>query len=140
MTRVLTAATHALLSMLKRRLYAQRMGVGDIRNRDWVAAQLDDGATVTAIARDAGVSRQTARTWLARHRLDPIDRAKTRPTPARLTTLYQRYGSTTRVAAELGVSTDTARRWLIDAGVELAPAGRPRLQLDVEALRSRRRA
>ena len=65
MTRVLTAAAHALLFTLKRRLYAHRMGVGDIRNRDWVAAQLADGATVTAIAHDAGVSAPN-RSYLAR--------------------------------------------------------------------------
>ena len=38
------------------------------------------------------------------------------------------------------MSKDTARRWLIAAGVELAAAGGPRSQLDVEALRHRRHA
>jgi hypothetical protein len=120
-------------------LYAAPVADGDIRDRDWFAARLADGATVTGIAAEAGVSRQTAHTWQSRHGLDSPN-AKTRPTPARLQRLYDRYGSSARVATEIGVSTDTARRWLIAAGVELAPVGRPAAHLDVDALRSRRAA
>src|SRR5215213_2917694 len=103
------------------------------------AAAVADGATVTAIAADAGVSRQTAHTWIGRHGLDSPN-TKTRPTPARLQRLYDRHGSSARVATDLGVSTDTARRWLIAAGVELATAGRPAAHLDVDDLRRRRAA
>ena len=38
------------------------VSVGNIRNRDWVARQLATQTTVTAMAEEAGVSRQTART------------------------------------------------------------------------------
>lgn len=128
-----------LLGVARGRLYAAPVADGDIRDRDWFAGRLADGATMTAIAAEAGVSRQTAHTWRGRHGLDSPN-TKTRPTPARLQRLYDRYGSSARVATELGVSTDTARRWLIAAGVELAAAGRPAARLDLDDIRRRRAA
>ena len=97
-----------------------------IEDRAWVAEQLASGATVTAIARDAGVSRQTAHTWVQRHGLAEPKAGTDRPTPARLRALYRRHRSVSGVGDELGVTPSTAHRWLIAAGVEVAGRGKPR--------------
>ena len=114
---------------------------GSIRDREWVMGRLDAGDTVTAIAVAAGVSRQTAHTWISRHGLHAQPQAKPRPTKRELRALYNRHGSAAAVGKALKVATGTAHRWLIDAGVELASPGpprRPRRSLDITALRRRR--
>ncbi len=99
-----------------------------IRDRAWVARRLEAGATVTAIAKEAGVSAQTAHTWLSRHGLHGQPRAKSRPTRKQLHTLYRQQGTIAGVAEVLDVAPGTAHRWLVDAGVELAaPGARRRL-------------
>lgn len=97
-----------------------------IRDRAWVARQLAADASVTALAKQAGVSRQSAHTWLARHGLHGKPQAKRRPGPARLRTLYLRHGTVANVAKVLDVAPGTAHRWLIDAGVPLAAQRAPR--------------
>lgn len=116
------------------------MAVPSVRDRSWVEGRLRQGATVTEIAADAAVSRQTAHTWLSRHGLHPPPRAKPRPSPARLRALYRRHESASSVAEVLEVSAGTAHRWLLDAAVKMAPAGRPRRpRADVDVARLRRR-
>jgi transposase-like protein len=115
------------------------MGSGDIRDRDWVAAQLAAGLTVVDLAAAADVSRPTATNWIARHGLKTPTRAKPRPTDAQLAALYRRAGSVAGVAAELDVTPQTAHRWLHGAGVELA--GRHgRRRLDNNAIHHERAA
>jgi transposase-like protein len=100
--------------------------VSPIRDRAWVQARLNEGATVVALAAAAGVSRQTASTWLRRHRLQVAPRRHVRPAPATLNQLYQAHGSVVAVATSLCVAPATAHRWLIDADVTLRPPGGPR--------------
>ena len=107
--------------------------MAEISDRRWVQAQLEDGATVTAIADTASVSRQTAYTWIARHGLEPNSPTKPRPTAPELANLYRQLGSAGRVGDRLGVSRDTAQRWLHAAGVDLT-AG---IDVDVDAARRR---
>ena len=115
------------------------MGSGDIRDRDWVEAQLAAGLTVVDLAAAAEVSRPTATNWIARHGLKAPTRTKPRPTDAQLAALYRRAGSVAGVAAELEVTPQTAHRWLHAAGVELA--GRHgRRRLDDAAIRRDRAA
>lgn len=95
------------------------MLVPDIADRAWVAARIEAGATVTSIAAAAAVTRQTAYTWIARHRLEVEPRRKPRPEPQRLAAMYDEHRSARLVGEILDVSTDTARRWLHEAGVEL---------------------
>lgn len=114
-----------------------------IRDRAWVVSRLDAGATVTAIAKEAGVSRQTAQTWLARHGVRGRPVAKRRPSATRLRALYAEHGTITAVAQVLDVAPSTAHRWLIDAGARLAAQGpNRRLQRpsDLAELRHRRAA
>lgn len=119
--------------------YASGVIEASIRDREWVAAQIAEGTSVTALAEAAGVSRQTVYTWLARHGLD-VGNTKARPSPDDLRSLYAEHGSVRRVAEHLDVGADTARRWLIDAKVELASVGRPASTLDLDELRRRRAA
>lgn len=114
-----------------------------IRDRTWVADRLADGATVTAIAQEAGVSRQTAQAWLARHGLRVPARAKPRPPVSRLRALYERHGNVAAVAEALAVAPSTAHRWLIDAGIQFPGPGRKRRLADsreLTELRHRRKA
>lgn len=110
----------------------------DIRKRAWVAKRLGAGATVTEIAAEAGVSRQTAHTWLHRHQLEAVPKAKPRPSQHDLLALYALHGSAAGVADELGVGRDTARRWLIAAGADLGSVGRRPVSVDVTELLRRR--
>jgi hypothetical protein len=96
---------------------------GLIQNRAWVARQLEQGHSVTEIARLAGVSRQTASTWIRRHGLASTAPSRGRPSPSRLRALYRQSGSVAGVGKELGVTKGTAHRWLAEAGVELAQEG-----------------
>jgi transposase-like protein len=112
--------------------------MSDIRSRQWVADRLAAGETVTAIAAAAGVSRQTAHTWIDRHGLHATPKAKPRPPDGELLTLYGQHGSAAAVATVLGVSPDTARRWIIAAGGDLPPAGRRPASIDPAQLRRRR--
>ena len=115
------------------------MGSGNIRDRDWVEAQLAAGVTVVDLAAAAGVSRPTATAWIARHGLDAPTRAKRRPSDAKLAALYRRTRSIAGVADELEVTPQTAHRWLHAAGVEIA--GRHgRRRLDNDAIRRDRAA
>lgn len=114
-----------------------------IADRTWVARRLAAGATVTAIAKEAEVSRQTAYTWLARHGLRAEPNARRRPSPSRLRTLYERHGTVAAVARLTDVAPGTAHRWLIHAGVMLAgPGARWRLGTNRELteLRDKRNA
>lgn len=113
------------------------MSVADISDRDWVQAQLDEGVTVTALAKAAGVSRQTVYTWLGRHGLETKRSTPDRPDPDVLAALYAQHGTVAGVGDVLGVSADTARRWLHAAGVTV---GDPPLEVDVDEVRRRRRA
>ncbi|CAN5853019.1 MAG: hypothetical protein ACR2HP_08685 [Ilumatobacteraceae bacterium] len=114
------------------------MGDRSISDREWVASRLGAGATITELAGEAGVSRQTAHTWLARHGMRGLSKAKERPPDSRLRELYEEHRTINAVAQIIGVATGTAHRWLIDAGVELASPGRAKRELDVAALRARR--
>ena len=108
----------------------------DVRDRDWVAARLDAGDTVTSIAAQAGVSRQTASTWLGRHGLSMTTRHDNRPSPEQLAADYERVGSIRPLATEYEISPAVMRTWLFQAGVEMAEpsvsGGRHRADVDVE--------
>ena len=121
-------------------LYADTPMDSPIRDRAWVAARLDAGETVTAIAAAARVSRQTAHTWIKRHGLHGHPQAKPRPSKRELAALYKRHRSAAKVAEELEVAPGTAHRWLIEAGVALPAPGPPRRTLDLAAARRRRAA
>lgn len=111
----------------------------DIRDRAWVQRRVDEGATVTAIAAEASVSRQTAHTWLRRHGIDLEKRKPARPERDELARLYYEHGSAAGVARELGVATGTAWRWITAAGIDPQPPGRPDVPLDVERITRQRR-
>lgn len=115
-----------------------RVGFRLLRDRDWLASRLDAGLTLTAIGKEAGTSRQTVAAWVTRHGLTTTSRAKRRPAPAKLRALYRRHGTAEGVAAQVGVAVSTAHRWLLDAGVDVTGAGRPRVDLDMEWLQRRR--
>lgn len=110
----------------------------DVRDRDWVAARLDAGDTITAIAEQAGVSRQTASTWVGRHGLSTTTRHDSRPSPEQLASDYQRVGSIRPLAAEYEISPAAMRTWLFQAGVEMAEpsvsGGRRRADIDVDEI------
>ena len=95
------------------------MPVPDIADRAWISSRIEACETVTSIASEAAVTRQTAYTWIARHRLEVAPRRKPRPDPDRLAAMYDEHRSTRLVGEELDVSTETARRRLHEAGVEL---------------------
>ena len=99
------------------------LDVSSIRDAEWVGARLVAGDTVTEIAAAAGVSRQTAHTWIHRHRLPA--RTRRRPSDNSLRDLYTTCGSIVSVAAQLDAPTATVHRWLIAAGVELRRPGAP---------------
>jgi transposase-like protein len=99
------------------------LDVSSIRDAEWVGARLVAGDTVTEIAAAAGVSRQTAHTWIHRHRLP--GRTRRRPSDNSLRDLYTTCGSIVSVAAQLDAPTATVHRWLIAAGVELRRPGAP---------------
>lgn len=105
----------------------------DIRDADWVAGRLDDGDTVTAIAEAAGVSRQTASTWVKRHGLAVPHKALPRPPSEQMAADYERVGSIRPLATEYGISSAVMRTWLFEAGVDLKTRGRPRtVDVDVD--------
>jgi len=115
----------------------------DVRDRDWVAARLDAGDTVTAIADQAGVSRQTASSWLKRHGLTATKKPLDRPSAEQMAADYERIGSIRPMATEYNISAAVMRTWLFEAGVETndarSTAGRPRrVVVDVKAVNALR--
>lgn len=114
----------------------------DVRDRDWVAGRLDAGDTITSIAEQSGVSRQTASTWVGRHGLSPTAHHDSRPTPEQLAADYERVGSLRPLAAEYDISHTALRTWLFQAGVEMAEpsvsGGRHRADLDADEIRKLR--
>ena len=105
------------------------MDMSMIRDPGWVRERLDDGDTVASIAVAAGVSRQTAHTWIQRHHLPP--RTPARPSDSRLKDLYDAHGSIAGVARRLGAPASTVHRWLIAAGVTMRRPGAPALSAEV---------
>lgn len=108
----------------------------DVHDRDWVASRLDAGDTVTAIADQAGVSRQTASVWIGRHGLSNTAHHDNRPSPEQLAADYERVGSIRPLATEYKISPAVMRTWLFQAGVEMAEpsvsGGRRRADIDVD--------
>ena len=96
---------------------------GLIEDGAWVQRQLEQGASVTGLAELAGVTRQTASTWIRRHGLAAPGASAHRPSRSRLAALYHRYGTAAAVGKELNVTKATAHRWLVEAGVQMAPEG-----------------
>jgi transcriptional regulator with XRE-family HTH domain len=110
-----------------------------IDDRDWCAARLAAGDTVAAIGQAAGVSRQTASSWLKRHGLQANHQARPRPDAAQLAADYERTRSMRTLATEYGISSAVMRTWLFEAGVSpLGTAGRPAVMVDVDDVRARR--
>ena len=110
-----------------------------IDDRAWCAAQLAAGETVAAIGQAAGVSRQTASSWLKRHGLQANHQPKPRPGAAQLATDYERTRSMRKLAAEYRISSAVTRTWLFEAGIQpLGTSGRPTLDIDVDDVRARR--
>ena len=110
-----------------------------IDDRDWCAARLAAGDTVAAIGQAAGVSRQTASSWLKRHGLQANHQPRQRPEPAQLAADYERTRSMRTLATEYGISSAVMRTWLFEAGVgPLGTAGRPAMALDLDDVRERR--
>ena len=111
-----------------------------IRDREWVRRRLDAGDTVAELAAAAGVSRQTASSWLRRHGLKANKQPVERPSPSELLAAYERAGSTTALGEQLGVSQAAASRWLIEAGIATRPQARPRKAVSGAEVRRRRSA
>lgn len=115
----------------------------DIRDPVWVAERLESGDTVAAIAEVAGVSRQTASSWLKRHGLSATKQPLRRPSVEQMAADYERFGSIRPMATAYGISPSVMRTWLFEAGVELNPAGssggRPRLDVDLDEAKRLRR-
>lgn len=110
-----------------------------IDDREWFAARLAAGDTVAAIGQAAGVSRQTASSWLKRHGLQANHQPRHRPDAAQLAADYERTRSMRTLAAEYGISSAVMRTWLFEAGVgPLGTAGRPAVTVDVDDVRARR--
>ena len=108
---------------------------GDIDDGDWVASRLAAGDTVAAIGLAAGVTRQTAGTWIKRHGLSANKKTHQRPTPGVLTLDYERLGSVRALATEYEISPAQMAVWLAEAGVEVSPRGQPpgpRVDVDVD--------
>lgn len=117
-------------------MYTAMASTPDIRDADWVAERLGAGDTVTAIAEAAGVSRQTASSWLKRHGLSATKQPLPRPSADQMAADYARVGSIRPLAAEYGISPAVMRTWLFEASVEMSPpgtsGGRPRtVHIDV---------
>ena len=97
-----------------------------LRNRDWLAAQLE-ASSITAIARECGVSRQAVQQWIKRHNLtatpQPTERHPNRPTPQVLRDMYATLGGTVAVAEQLEANPVTVARWCHEAGIELHARG-----------------
>jgi hypothetical protein len=110
-----------------------------IDDRAWVAERLAAGDTVAAIGHAAGVSRQTASTWLKRHGLQANHQARVRPDPAQLAADYERTRSMRKLAGEYGISPAVMRTWLFEAGIDpLGTPGRPSVAVDIDDVRQRR--
>lgn len=109
----------------------------DISNSAWVKQRLDAGDTVTAIAQAAGVSRQTASSWLKRHGLTATKRPYERPSTEQMAADYARHGSIQPMATEYEISKAVMRTWLFEAGIERnAPSpGAAPTPLDLEQVR-----
>ena len=110
-----------------------------IDNRDWCAARLAAGDTVAAIGQAAGVSRQTASSWLKRHGLQANHQPRSRPDATQLAADYARTRSMRKLAAEYAISPAVMRTWLFEADVDpLGTPGRPGIAIDVDDVRTRR--
>ena len=111
-----------------------------IDDRDWCAARLAAGDTVAAIGQAAGVSRQTASSWLKRHGLQANHQPRSRPEPSQLAADYERTRSMRKLATEYGISSAVMRTWLFEAGVDPVGTGRPPVAVNVDDVRARRAA
>ncbi len=111
-----------------------------IEDATWVAGRLAAGATVSQIADAAGVSRQTASTWMRRHGLHANKQPHPRPSPEALAALLAECGTTVALAERLGVSQPTAARWLRESGHEPLARVKPRKPVTGTEVRRRRAA
>lgn len=113
-----------------------------IEDREWVAQRLNEGGSVTAIADLAGVSRQTAHTWVRRHGLTPNPRGRQRPSPAQLQADYEEAGSVSELASRYGIPRGTVQMWLRESGADTSAGrqrtGRPAVAIDTDAVSARR--
>lgn len=110
-----------------------------IDDREWCAARLAAGDTVAALGDAAGVSRQTASTWLKRHGLQANHRPLKRPRVEQMAADYERTRSIRTLADEYKISPAVMRTWLFEAGIDpLGTPGRPRADVDVAHVRERR--
>jgi transposase-like protein len=110
-----------------------------IDNRDWCAARLAAGDTIAAIGQAAGVSRQTASSWLKRHGLQANHQPRSRPDAAQLAADYARTRSMRKLAAEYGISPAVMRTWLFEAGIDpIGTPGRPAVLIDTDDVHARR--
>ena len=108
-------------------------------DRAWLRRRyVIEGKTLRAIATEVGCQPSTVAQALRRARIEP--RRRRRPSPSRLRTDWQRYGTINSVAALHEVSPARAELWLAELGI-LSPHVRhlPRNELRALVRRVRRR-
>ena len=90
------------------------------------------------IAAAAGVSRQSATSWLRRHGLQANHRRVERPSTSELVAMLSATGSREALAAHLHVTRPTVSRWLLEAGIQPGKSGRPAHAIDSADVQRRR--
>jgi transposase len=102
--------------------------------RSWLAAEFEQGRSLSQIARDLGVHPSTVGYWASKHRLQPPQAPKyaRRGAPDReeLERLVAEGATLREIAAALDRSTATVRHWLKRWGIERADLRRKELPLD----------
>jgi hypothetical protein len=95
-------------------------------DREWLAAQLDAGRSIEAIARDAGKAPSTVAYWANKHGLvsahAPRHRARGGIDREALEGLIELGMSIRQIGAELDVSAGTVRHWLGRYGLKTRPS------------------
>jgi transposase len=94
-------------------------------DRDWLAAQLADGRSIEAVARETGRSASTVGYWVNQHGLTSTHASRHAARGGierdRLQALVEDGRSIREIAAELEVSAATVRHWLAKHGLRTAP-------------------
>lgn len=95
-------------------------------DRDWLAARLDAGDSIEAIARETGKHASTVSYWVNKHELKsgyaPRHSPRGALTRAQLVDLVESGLSVRRIAAEVDRSPTTVRHWLRHHRLETQPS------------------
>lgn len=101
-----------------------------LHDRDTLTEALSRLGSVSAVAREAGVTRQAVQQAIRRHDITfttpPPARHPERPSDTELARLMQQHRTATAVADVLGVADQTVTRWCTEAGIARPGRGRPR--------------